>query len=111
DPAHTPTHFQVLEYDPSVLRWFLENGADPNAHTAAGQYGIYEPILNAAVSSGGAEAPSSLKMEKVRLLLDYGANPDGDTPEPGESVVGIVSLAKAASRYDWAICELLMDRG
>ena len=111
DPAHTPTHFQVLEYDPSVLKWFLENGADANAHTAAGQYGIYEPILNAAVSSGGTKTPLAVKMEKVRLLLDHGANPDGDTPKPGETVVAIVPLANAASRENWALCHMLMDRG
>lgn len=106
DPAHTPTHFRVLEYHPSVLKWFLENGADANAHTAD----IHEPILNAAVSSGGSEG-GPLKIEKVRLLLDHGANPNGDKPKPGESIVGIVPLANAAGRQDWAICELLMDRG
>lgn len=106
DPAHTPTHFRVLEYHSSVLKWFLENGADANAHTAS----IHEPILNAAVSSGD-EASGLLRIEKVRLLLDYGANPNGDTPKPGESIVGIVPLANAATRHDWAICELLMDRG
>lgn len=106
DPAHTPTHFRVLEYHPSVLKWFLENGADANAHTAD----IHEPILNAAVSSGG-EVSGPSRMEKVRLLLDHGANPNGDTPKPGETIVGIVPLANAATRHDWAICELLMDRG
>lgn len=106
DPTHTPTHFRILEYHPTILKWFLENGADANAHTA--DYHI--PILNEAVSSGGSES-GPLKVEKVRLLLDYGANPDGDTPEPGESTVRIAPLANAASRGDWEICHLLMDRG
>jgi len=106
DPAHTPTHFRVLEYHPAVLKWFLENGADANARTADYQM----PLLNEAVSSGGSES-GPLKVEKVRLLLDHGANPNGGTPEPGKAIVRTVPLANAASRGDWEICHLLMDRG
>jgi hypothetical protein len=107
DPAHTPTHFRVLEYDPVYLKWFLENGADANAREA----GTRLPMLYLAVLGENSEPARPLKIERVRMLLEQGANPNANVPTPDSLTIPTSILLSAAHMEAWTICIMLLDHG
>ncbi|MCF0073979.1 hypothetical protein LZD49_26090 [Dyadobacter sp. CY261] len=107
DPAHTPTHFRILEYSPSLLKWFLENGADAGAREARTQH----PILFLAVCGENSEPARPLKMERVRMLLEHGADPNANVPKQDDLTIESSILMTAADMELWTICEMLLDYG
>lgn len=107
DRAHTPTHLRVLGYDPVYLKWFLENGADPNAREA----GSGAPILYLAVGGENSEPARPLKIERVRMLLEHGADPNANVPTPDSLTIPTSILLSAANIEAWTICNMLLDRG
>ncbi|GGN04338.1 hypothetical protein GCM10010967_44080 [Dyadobacter beijingensis] len=104
DPAHTPTHFRVLDYDPSVLKWLLDHGADANAHEA----GTGTPVLFPAIHRDRSD---STKTDKVRLLLEHGADPNVIPPQVDELVIVTSMLMSAADAEAWDICNAMLDHG
>lgn len=107
DPAHTPTHFRSLQFDPILLKWFLDHGADPKALEA----GTRHPLLYAAVCGENSEPARPAKMERVRMLLERGADPNAEVPGQEGPNTGTTILIQAADYELWAICELLLDHG
>lgn len=107
DRQHTPTHLQILDGDVSMLEWFLNNGADANAREA----GTRAPILFKAVTGENSEPARPLKAERVRLLLEHGADPNADIPRQDELVIESSILMTAADLELWEICDMLLDHG
>lgn len=107
DRAHTPTHFRALEFHPVLLKWFLENGADANAREA----GSGAPLLFHAVTGENSEPARPLKVERVRMLLEHGADPNADVPARDKLVIPSSILLSAADMEAWTICGLLLDHG
>lgn len=104
DPKHSPTHFRVIDYDPAILKWFLEHGADANAREA----GTGTPILFQAIHRDRSD---TTKTEKVRLLLEHGADPNIIPPQQDERVIVTSMLMSAASAEAWDICNVMLDHG
>jgi hypothetical protein len=107
DRAHTPTHLRVLGYSPVLLKWFLDNGADANAREA----GSGAPILYLAVGGENSEPARPLKIERVRMLLEHGADPNAHVPTPDSLTIPTSILLSAANMEAWTICNMLLDRG
>lgn len=104
DKERSATHFLVLESDPSLLEWFLKKGANPNAREA--QTG--KPILFNALYTDKSD---TLKVQRIGLLLNYGADPNLIPPQYDERVIVTSILLAAADNEQWAICQLLLDKG
>ncbi|MGG7661840.1 ankyrin repeat domain-containing protein [Dyadobacter sp. BHUBP1] len=104
DPKHSPTHFRVIDYDPAILKWFLEHGADANAREA----GTGTPILFQAIHRDRSD---TTRTEKVRLLLEHGADPNIIPPQQDKLVIITSMLLSAASAEAWDICNVMLDYG
>lgn len=104
DPKHSPTHFRVIDYDPAILKWFLEHKADANAREA----GTGTPILFQAIHRDRSD---TTRTEKVRLLLEHGADPNIIPPQQDERVIVTSMLLSAASAEAWDICNVMLDYG
>ena len=102
DTLHSPIHFSTCQNGPAVLlEWFLKKGADPNAKPYD-----FSPILF-EVMKYGRERP-----EKVKLLLDYGADPNAIAASNGYNVGALYSpLLFAAHQELWDVCQLLLEHG
>lgn len=107
DPAHTPTHFRSLEYSPMLLKWFLDHGADPRAVEA----GTRHPLLYMAVCGENSEDARPAKTERVRMLLERGADPNAKVLGE-DGVTSVTAILTTAADYElWPVCELLLDHG
>ncbi|SDG65570.1 Ankyrin repeat-containing protein [Dyadobacter soli] len=108
DKAHTPTHLRVLNFDPKLLKWFLDNGADPNAREA--DHGM--PVLYMAVTNGYTyKSDAAEELQRVQMLLEHGADPNAHVPQFDERTIPTSILLSAAQRELWTLCNLLLDRG
>ncbi|MFC5412109.1 ankyrin repeat domain-containing protein [Larkinella bovis] len=102
DPNHKPTHFLACrDGSAALLAWFLEKGADPNVKPPESS-----PILFHVMSYGEE------RLEKVKLLLDHGADPNTLAFNTGYAVRdGYSPLMYAAEEQLWDIGRLLLERG
>lgn len=107
DPTHTPTHFRSLAYSPVLLKWFLDHGADPKALEAGTRY----PLLYMAVCGENSEEARPAKTERVRMLLERGADPNARIFREDGSASSTSILSQAADYELWPVCELLLDHG
>jgi ankyrin repeat protein len=80
--------------DLELMRELLQAGADPN--DAGGGSLQWPPLLHAVHTH---------QLDAARLLLDYGANPDGVGPN------GYAALMMAAGAQDPGLVTLLIDYG
>lgn len=104
DTLRTATHFGVLENDPAFLELFLKNGANANAIEKERKY----PILFKAIY---LDVNDPLKVKKVSLLLEHGADPNVFSPQYDEKVIVSSALCSAAGSEQWEICNLLLNHG
>jgi hypothetical protein len=104
DKLRSPTHFLVIDGNPTLLEWFLKKGANPNAT----EYPTGKPILFNALYSGNDDG---FKAQKVNLLLVHGANPNAIPPQYDERIIITSALIYAADNDLWDICQLLLDKG
>ncbi|MGA0557296.1 ankyrin repeat domain-containing protein [Larkinella sp. VNQ87] len=102
DSVHTPTHILICQTGSvALLEWFLKKGADPNAQA-------YEssPILFEVMQY------DKDRLEKVKLLLNYGADPDALSASTGYAIKPLYTpLMYAAFEQLWDVCHLLLERG
>ncbi|MCE7064601.1 hypothetical protein [Dyadobacter sp. CY326] len=103
DALRTPTQFLVLASDPDLLKVLLKNGADANAIEKERNYHILFLALY-------LDSTDHYKAEKVRLLLDHGADPNALSPKSEDVIVSSI-LAAAADAEEWEICNLLLKYG
>jgi ankyrin repeat protein len=96
-----PTSQRVKTAPAALLEWFLKKGANPNARPHDGSSIIFE------VMKYGEE-----RREKVKLLLDYGADPNAIAASNGYNVGALYSpLLFAAHQELWDVCQLLLESG
>ncbi|GAB3328264.1 hypothetical protein GCM10027299_30220 [Larkinella ripae] len=102
DSTHKPTHYQICRTgSAALLEWFLKKGADPNAKPYDSSPLIFE------VMGYGEE-----RLEKVTLLLDYGADPDTPATNTGYAIRDwYTPLMHAAQEQLWDVCHLLLEKG
>lgn len=102
DSAYAPIHFMTCQSgSAALLAWFLTKGADPNFRPNDAS-----PILFEVMKYGDDQR------EKVKLLLDHGADPNAIAPSNGYNVGALYSpLLFAAHQELWDVCQLLMERG
>lgn len=97
-----PPHLQnISNCKPEVLAFLLRHGADPNAVDVQGI-----PVLYGAIRSGGMEEAA----ERVRLLLESGADPNALYPYPDQNQYSS-PLLYAASFAAWDACLSLIEHG
>ncbi|GAB3914247.1 hypothetical protein GCM10028803_59340 [Larkinella knui] len=104
DSLHTATHVRVARQSPAaLLGWFLKQGANPNAKHRQNQD---LPILFVVLDD-----PKE-RLEKVKLLLDYGADPNASYPLADYGWLAGHSALLAAARQDlWEVCQALLEHG
>ncbi|KAA9346711.1 ankyrin repeat domain-containing protein [Larkinella humicola] len=104
DSLHTPTHVLVARQGPAaLLAWFLKHGADANAKHRQNQN---LPVLLVVLDD-----PTE-RLEKVRLLLAHGADPNVVYPPADYGWLVGHSVLLAAARQDlWEICQVLLEQG
>lgn len=96
-----PLHFAAADVgNAAMLRLLLEKGADANAM----HFHFKRHILFEAVGSHGEPEAT------VRVLLDFGANPNV-TAVYDEEQGPITPLWRAAELERWGICATLIERG
>ncbi|RRB04428.1 ankyrin repeat domain-containing protein [Larkinella rosea] len=102
DSAHVPTPFQVCETGSAdLLAWFLNKGVDPNWVPRDGSPILFK-VMDLDVE----------RLEKVKVLLDHGANPNAPAGSHEYTIRPFTSpLMYTAQRQSWAIAELLLERG
>ena len=104
DTLRSPTHALVSrDCSAAMMAWFLEHGADPNAKR------IQErptPILFTVMDY------DKDRLEKIRLLLAHGADPNVVYPPTATGWLAGHSALLAAARLElWDVCLLLLDKG
>ena len=104
DSLHTATHVLVARQSPAaLLDWFLKHGADANAKHRQNQN---LPVLFVVLDD-----PND-RLEKVRLLLAHGADPNVVYPPADYGWLTGHSVLLAAARQDlWEICQVLLEQG
>lgn len=105
DKLHTPTHALVGRNCPArLLEWFLKQGADANALNLQGLQPTHILFI---VMDYEPE-----RTEKIKLLLDHGANPNVIYPtEASDWLAGHSALLAAARQDLWDVCLLLLEKG
>ncbi|KAF4668876.1 hypothetical protein FOL47_002833 [Perkinsus chesapeaki] len=66
----TPLHFAAFNGHVAIAKYLLENGANPNAQTTDG-----ESPLHLAVCHCNTKKATKYRLETIRLLIEYGADP------------------------------------
>lgn len=104
DSLRMPTHALVsYTCSTAMLELFLKNGANPNANYLKEQP---TPILFPVMEY------DSERLAKVKLLLDYGADPNSVYPPTASHWLAGHSALLAAARLEvWDICQLLLEKG
>lgn len=104
DTLRMPTHALVSRNGSArLLEWFLKNGADPNARQLREQP---VPILFTVMEYDHD------RLEKVKLLLQYGADPNSVYPPNASGwLAGHSALLAAARQGFWEVCQLLLEKG
>ena len=104
DTLRMPTHALVSRNcSAALLEWFLKNGADPNAKQFR-----EEPVL---ILFTVMEYDRD-RLAKVKLLLQYGAEPNSIYPPTAAGwLAGHSALLAAARQELWEECQLLLENG
>ncbi|GAB3714706.1 hypothetical protein GCM10027592_54690 [Spirosoma flavus] len=97
DTLREATHLRLYWAKPELTEWFLKHGADPNVQNSPDT----PPLLFSMLNSSSEE-----KLERVSLLLRYGANPNAINPASQWSI-----LLEAANQQAWDVCQLLLAKG
>ncbi|WP_128548042.1 ankyrin repeat domain-containing protein [Larkinella soli] len=102
DSVHTPTHHQICSTGSvTLLKWFLDHGADANTTPYES-----EPILFKVMEYDVD------RLEKVKLLLEHGADPNARVPNYGHNwKANYTPLLYAAHEQLWALGLLLLEHG
>ena len=105
DPLHTPTHALVGRNCPArLLEWFLTHGGEANALNLQGLQPTHILFI---VMDYEPE-----RTEKIKLLLDHGADPNVIYPtEASDWLAGHSALLAAARQDLWDVCILLLEKG
>ncbi|GAB3924647.1 ankyrin repeat domain-containing protein [Larkinella terrae] len=104
DSLRTPTHVLVARQSPAaLLEWFLKKGADANAKHLQNQN---LPVLFVVM-----DYPTD-RLEKVKLLLEHGADPNVIYPTADYGwLAGHSALLAAARQELWDVCQVLLEHG
>ncbi|MVM35061.1 hypothetical protein GO755_33860 [Spirosoma sp. HMF4905] len=101
---HLPMYSEVSgSFSPTLLEWFLKNGADPNEKVHQNKS---KPLLLTVLED------ETERLTKLKLLLDYGANPNSVYPATlSDSLAGNSALLTATRLEAWDVCQLLLTKG
>ncbi|WP_461043130.1 ankyrin repeat domain-containing protein [Spirosoma harenae] len=105
DPNHTPTHVLICRGSTTgLLEWLLKKKANPNAPDPTAENA---PMLFSTMTAYNGD-----RAEKIRLLIDAGADPNSRFPASARSwLAGHTALQAAARQEFWDVCQVLLDKG
>ncbi|MBD2702886.1 ankyrin repeat domain-containing protein [Spirosoma sp. BT702] len=97
DTLRQATQLNLYWAKPEFIEWLLKHGADPNVQNTPDS----PPFLFSMLGFGSED-----RLERVNLLLRYGANPNAINPASQWSI-----LLEAANQQAWEVCQLLLSKG